>query len=112
MFKGYDTTALPRLYDVTLLKPGCGYWVYALREAMLVPEPEILLVADVDAAPLQASVAYAGVEPKFIGRRVKLAGAEDVANDLNGNGILDDAWTQDSVRFPDFESLISNPGDI
>lgn len=109
VFKGYDTTALPRLSDVNSLKPGCGYWVYALREIMLAPEPEILLVADADAAPLQAAVAYAGVEPKFIGRRVKLAGAEDVANDLNRNGILDDAWTQDAVRFPigvDFQPVI------
>lgn len=109
VFKGYDTTALPRLYDVNSLKPGCGYWVYALREVLLVPEPEILLVADADAAPLQAAVAYAGVEPKFIGRRVKLAGAEDVSNDLNGNGILDDAWTQDAVRFPigvDFQPVV------
>ena len=109
VFKGYDTTALPRLHDVASLKPGCGYWVYALREVLLAPEPEILLVADADAAPLQAAVAYAGVEPKFIGRRVKLAGAEDIANDLNGNGILDDAWTQDSVRFPvgvDFQPVI------
>lgn len=109
VFKGYDTTSLPRLRDVGAVDSGRGYWVYALRDILLEPEPEILLVADADAAPLQASVAYAGVEPKFIGRRVKLAGAEDVANDLNGNGILDDAWTQDAVRFPigvDYQPII------
>ena len=108
-FRGYDTTATPRLRDVTSVEPGHGYWVYALRDVLLAPEPEILLVADADAAPLQDSIAYAGAEPKFAGRRIKLAGAEDAANDLNGNGILDDAWTQDAVRFPigvDFQPVI------
>lgn len=98
-FVGYDTTALPRLRDIDSAMPGQGYWIYALRDVLLSPEPEILLVADADAAPLQASVAYAGPSVIHAGRRVKLAGAEDVANDLNANGILDDAWTQDAVRF-------------
>lgn len=109
VFRGYDTTALPRLRDVVSVEPGRGYWVYALRDVLLAPEPEILLVADADAAPLQATIAYAGAEPKFLGRRVKFAGVEDAANDLNGNGILDDAWTQDAVRFPigvDFQPVI------
>lgn len=100
IFKGYDITALPRLSDVSSVMPGCGYWVYALEDILIVSEPEILLIADVDAPPIQPLVEYAGVENKFMGRRIKYAGAEDDATDLNNNGIIDDAWTQDSIYYP------------
>lgn len=100
VFRGYDSTALPARRDVAALEPGRGYWVYAAEAVDLSPEPEVLLVPDADAVPLQESVEYAGNEAVYAGRRVKLAGAEDEACDLNGNGILDDAWTQDTVSFP------------
>lgn len=99
-FAGYDTTALPKRRDVESVEPGRGYWVFAEEDIELSPEPEVLLVPDVDAAPLQETVPYSGSDAAYAGRRVKWAGKEDTACDLNGNGILDDAWTQNTVSFP------------
>lgn len=99
-FRGYDATALPKRRDVAEVEPGQGYWVFATERTVLEGVPEVLLVPDADAAPLQEMVDYAGGEAEYAGRKVKMAGAEDAECDLNGNGILDDAWTQDTVRFP------------
>lgn len=99
-FRGYDATALPKRRDVAEVEPGRGYWVFATERTILEGVPEVLLVPDADAAPLQEAVDYAGSEAGYAGRKVKMAGAEDAECDLNGNGILDDAWTQDTVRFP------------
>ena len=98
-FAGYDSTALPKRRDVESVEPGRGYWVFAAEDIELVPEAEVMLVPDVDAAPLQESVPYSGSDAAYAGRRVKWAGEEDAAGDLNGNGIVDDAWTQDTVHF-------------
>ncbi len=99
-FAGYDATALPKRRDVESVEPGRGYWVFAEEGIELAPEPEVMLVPDVDAAPLQDAVPYSGSDAAYSGRRVKWAGEEDTAGDLNGNGIVDDAWTQDTVHFP------------
>lgn len=99
-FAGYDATALPKRRDVESVEPGRGYWVFAEEGIELAPEPEVMLVPDVDAAPLQDAVPYSGSDAAYAGRRVKWAGEEDTAGDLNGNGIVDDAWTQDTVHFP------------
>ena len=98
-FAGYDTTALPKCRDVECVEPGRGYWVFVLEDIDLVSDAEVMLVPDVDAAPLQEAVPYSGSDAAYAGRRVKWAGEEDAAGDLNGNGIVDDAWTQDTVRF-------------
>lgn len=99
-FAGYDATALPKRRDVESVEPGRGYWVFAEEGIELAPEPEVMLVPDVDAAPLQDAVPYSGSDAAYAGRRVKWAGEEDTAGDLNGNGIVDDAWTQNTVHFP------------
>lgn len=98
-FIGYDMSAVPQTKDLSMLECGKGYWVYALEMISFVSQPEILLTGDVDLPPLQAQAAYDGDIAAYAGRKVKIRGVEDAAEDLNGNGILDDAETQDTVFF-------------
>lgn len=91
-FVGHDTEALPALTDLETIQPGRGYWVRSLESLDLEAQPEILLPPDLDLPPL----AVVGAD----GRRP--AGPEDTAagTDLNRNGLLDDAFTQDTLHFP------------
>lgn len=98
-FAGYDTSAVPKRKDILSLVPGKGYWVYAIEALHLAPEPEILLTGDYDLPPLQTIVRYEGNDDTYRGRDVKYCGDEDKTSDLNGNGILDDSWTQDTMSF-------------
>ncbi len=99
-FTGYDLSSMPQRKDLASVEPGKGYWVYALDTVTLTAMPSILLTGDVDMPPLQAQVMYTGANAAYLGRKVKLAGVEDSAADLNGNGILDDSETQDTLSFP------------
>lgn len=90
-FFGYDSAALPPISTLTALEPGRGYWVNSLDPLGLMPQPEIILPGDIDIPPLQ-TVQTNGL---------RSAGTEDIAagTDLNGNGLLDDALTQDTLIF-------------
>jgi subtilisin-like proprotein convertase family protein len=65
--------------------------VNSLNYINFTPSPEIILPGDIDIPPLQV-VQTNGT---------RLVGAEDLAagTDLNGNGLLDDALTQDTLIF-------------
>ncbi len=101
-FIGYDTTAIPKRADLTTISAGIGYWIFATEQITLSTVPVITLIGDADFPPLQEKVAYDGPpNPLYDGKLVRKSGEEDTANgtDLNGNGILDDPWTQDAIRF-------------
>ena len=98
-YLGYDTTARPPLGEVKTIDPGVGYWVYGGEAVSLAPAPALVLLADTDNAPLAQATLYVGANPLYQGRLVYLAGPEDAATDLNGNGILDDPYTQDTMLF-------------
>lgn len=90
-FVGYDAQTLPPLTELTRIEAGKGYWVRSLDGLAVAPAPEIILPGDIDLPPLQA------VEPDG----TRLAGPEDFAagTDLNGNDLLDDPFTQDTLIF-------------
>lgn len=87
-YVGFDTTARPVLKELQALLPGKGYWIYngTSRALSLSPKPEIALLPDIDVPPLSDGP-------------VRAVGPEDAANDLNGNEILDTAFTQDTLLF-------------
>ena len=102
-FVGYDVTAVPMRKDLEFVGPGKGYWVYAHDRLILAPNPQILLTGDFDLPPLQSSYDEEG-EPigrsvACQGRTIWECGIEDAVTDLNGNGLIDDAWTQDTISF-------------
>lgn len=98
-FAGYDVSAVPTRRDILTLLPGKGYWVYAVDTVTLAAEPEILLTGDFDMPPLAKMVSYEGDDPVYKGREVKYGNEKDAPFDLNSNGIIDDAWTQDTMSF-------------
>lgn len=100
---GYDVTAIPQLKTLTSVQPGHGYWVYSIASASidLTPQPYVALPPDSDASPPQVAVPYVGSDTRYVGRQVRIpaANGSDAPYDLNKNGILDDAETQDTVLF-------------
>jgi len=107
-FMGYDKTSIPQVTELAKLEPGKGYWVYSLDPLALVAQPYVLLAADSDISPLQESEPFLPPDSRFLGSNtndyldlnVFFAGAEDAGTDLNGNGILDQPSTQDTLIFP------------
>lgn len=107
-FSGYDVTAVPQLKELNLIKPGSGYWIYALEPLAIVPQPYVALPGDADASPLEPEVAFAAVEfpglpnpSEYVGTQIRKVrpGSEDVALDLNANGIIDGPFTQNVLKF-------------
>lgn len=107
-FSGYDVTAVPQLKELNLIKPGSGYWIYALEPLVIVPQPYVALPGDADASPLEPEVAFAAVEflglpnpSDYVGAQIRKVrpGSEDVALDLNANGIIDGPFTQNVLKF-------------
>lgn len=106
-FAGYDLTAIPAVKTMSNIAPGAGYWVYALQPVTLAPQSYVALPADGDVAPLQTTQLFSSSDPrwlganptKYVGKQVRYRGATDAAQDLNGNGLLDEATTQDTVLF-------------
>ncbi|MFZ4767905.1 MAG: hypothetical protein ACOYMN_23400, partial [Roseimicrobium sp.] len=107
-FSGYDITAVPQLKELNLIKPAQGYWVYALEPIVITAQPYVALPGDADASPLETEVAFSATDfpslpnpAQYVGtqiRRVRNA-SEDVPFDLNGNKIIDSAFTQDTLKF-------------
>jgi subtilisin-like proprotein convertase family protein len=113
-FVGYDLTAVPQLRDLAAVKPGFGYWVYALEAMALAPEGFVALPPDFDAAPPQSEVPFASNEfpglanpDRYVGRLVRKVGTGDATYDLNGNGIVDDMSTQDAILFEKTTDTVS-----
>ncbi len=115
-FVGYDSSALPPITNLFTIESGQGYWVYSLDLISLAPSPQIILPGDIDIPPLQVVELFEigrtnnpGMTNEFrgsnadvyAGTMVKFVGPEDIAagTDLNGNGILDDPFTQDTLIF-------------
>jgi subtilisin-like proprotein convertase family protein len=102
-FSGYDLTAIPQLKQVTGVQPGRAYWVYSIATGPITLEgqPWVALPADSDASPPQPADTYVGSDPKYVGKQVRLKNTDgsDDPYDLNGNGILDAADTQDTILF-------------
>ncbi len=101
-FVGFDRSAIPQVEDLKGVLPGQAYWVFLLEEVTLAPLVYASLPPDADADPLQPAVPYTGSDPIYLARdEVRLAAADgsDDVYDLNGNGILDDARTQDTILF-------------
>jgi len=88
-YVGYDTSARPALKELSTIEPGKAYWIYSTSTASiaLTNFPAIALPRDVDFPPLSADTP-------------RIAGNEDADNDLNGNGLLDDEYDQDTLFFP------------
>lgn len=88
-YVGYDSTARPALRELSALRPGKGYWIQsgAAGSLALSAIPAIALPPDIDLPPLSDGP-------------VRAVGTEDQGNDLNGNGVLDTAFTQDTLYFP------------
>jgi subtilisin-like proprotein convertase family protein len=119
LFKGFDLTAIPALKDLNAIQPGRGYWVYSLSDAMLslAPVPSVALPADSDASPPQPAETFFANDPRFLGTNdAKYVGRVvhfrdtkglDTAFDLNGNGILDEPTTQDTVLFETASEAVS-----
>jgi len=113
-FSGYDTTAVPQLRDLQSVRPGSGYWVYALEAMTLSPDGYVALPPDADAPPLQQAVPFASNEfpdlanpERYVGRLIRKAGSSDAPYDLNENGILDDPYTQDTILFEKTTDTVS-----
>lgn len=102
-FLGYDLSAVPQLKQITGIEPGRGYWVYSISATpiSLTGQGYIALPSDSDASPPQPSQLYAGSDPKYAGKFVRLRSADgkDTPYDLNNNGILDDTETQDTILY-------------
>ncbi len=111
-YVGRDLTARPVLQELRQVVPGRGYWVHATASVDFPNQPILLLPADVDAADAANALGKAQLFPTngfprvvasripiYANRDVVAAGAEDAPFDLNGNGIVDDPYTQDTLRF-------------
>lgn len=104
-YPGYDTTAIPQLKELSDIRPGQGYWVYATEGFVLSSSPYIALEGDLDASPLQQEVLFnpanaPGVPPeRYEGTLIRFTGDEDKEYDLNNNGIIDTPFTQDTLHF-------------
>jgi subtilisin-like proprotein convertase family protein len=108
---GYDLTAIPQLKTLTSVQPGLGYWVYSIASTAidLTAQPYVALPPDSDASPPQPAIPYAGSNPRYIGRQVRIPATDgsDTAYDINGNGILDDAITQNTILFEKTADTVS-----
>ena len=107
-FVGYDLTAIPALRDLNQIKPGMGYWMYALQSVLITPQPYVALPGDSDASPLEAPVDFVASQfpglsnaSEYLGSQIRKVrpGSEDAAYDLNGNGIIDGPFTQNTLLF-------------
>jgi subtilisin-like proprotein convertase family protein len=107
-FSGYDITAVPQLKELNLIKPALGYWVYALEPIVITAQPYVALPGDADASPLEPEVAFNAVEfpalpnpAQYVGTQIRKVrnASEDADFDLNGNKIIDSAFTQDTLKF-------------
>jgi hypothetical protein len=110
-FTGYDLTAIPALRELASIRPGVGYWVYSIADTALVlqPAPFVALPSDSDASPPQTAEIFQATNPRwlgsnptrYVGRQIRFRATDgtDTAYDLNANGILDDAETQDTILF-------------
>ena len=104
---GYDLTAIPQLKDLAKIQPAAGYWVYALEPISVTPAPYVALPGDADASPLETEVLFNASQfpaitnaSLYAGTMIrKVNGAKDAELDLNGNGIIDSAFTQDTLKF-------------
>lgn len=122
-FVGYDIASIPQIKDLPGVRAGKGYWVYSVGGSVvdLMPQPFLALPADSDASPpqpdelFQASDArYLGSDAaRYVGRTVRYSVQKgSPANgidsyDLNANGILDDAYTQDTILFEKSADTVS-----
>ncbi|MDB6004575.1 MAG: hypothetical protein JWR15_1562, partial [Prosthecobacter sp.] len=120
-FSGYDVTAIPVLKELNSIRPAHGYWVYALEPVVLTPLPYVALPGDADGAPLQSEELFSAADARwrgsnpaaYVNAMVRYAGTGDTdpagdgnstghqtdSYDLNGNGILDTPFTQDTLLF-------------
>jgi subtilisin-like proprotein convertase family protein len=107
-FSGYDVTAIPALKELSVVRPASGYWIYALDTVAVSPQPYVALPGDADGSPLEPEVAFSAVEfsslpnaSLYVGTMIRKvrAASEDVVFDLNGNGIIDGPFTQDTLQF-------------
>jgi subtilisin-like proprotein convertase family protein len=124
-FRGFDSVARPPITELNSIEQGKGYWVYSLDGYVMSPGPVIALPGDTDISPLQTPEIFERANPRFhgrnpelfVGRMVNYAGSEDTqaGADLNGNGILDDPVTQDTLIFKEGVRVqtisIGNAGD-
>lgn len=107
-FGGYDLTAIPALRDLNQIKPGMGYWIYATGPFSIQPGPYVALPGDADASPLEPEVDFVSSQfpglpnaSEYTGSQIRKVrpNSEDVAFDLNGNGIIDSAFTQNTLKY-------------
>ncbi|MCB1088166.1 MAG: proprotein convertase P-domain-containing protein, partial [Verrucomicrobiae bacterium] len=109
-FEGYDVTAVPLLDQLGGVSPGQAYWVFSVEDFLISLGPYLALPQDADASPLQDEESFSAVDPRwmganasdYVGRQVRFrsVGGEDDEFDLNGNGVIDSPFTQDTIRFP------------
>lgn len=108
LFRGYDPGAIPALKDLTVVRPGMGYWVYASEAFTIAPGPYVILPGDADASPLEPEVDFNAAQfptltnpADYTGSLIRKVrpGSEDAALDLNGNGIIDSIFTQNTLKF-------------
>lgn len=117
-YVGWDLTARPSLRELQFIQPGRGYWVFAHQRVEIPNRPVLLLPADTDAADASNALGQpeafdAAQFPRVSADRVSIyatrqvvrAGTEDTPFDVNGNGIVDDPYTQDTVRFDEGVSV-------
>jgi subtilisin-like proprotein convertase family protein len=107
-FRGHDPTAIPALRDLTDIRPGMGYWIYATEAFTAEPGPYVILPGDADASPLEPEVDFVPAQfpalpnpQDYLGTQIRKVrpGSEDIPFDLNGNGIIDSILTQSHLKF-------------
>jgi subtilisin-like proprotein convertase family protein len=107
-FVGYDLTAIPALRELNQVKPGMGYWIYATAPLSIQPGPYVAIPGDADASPLEPEVDFVPAQfpglpnaAEYSGSHIRKVrpGSEDAPLDLNGNGIIDSPFTQNTLKF-------------
>jgi hypothetical protein len=106
-FVGYDLTAIPALKNLNQIKPSMGYWIYATAPISIQPGPYVALPGDADASPLEPEVDFVSTQfpglsnaSEYLGTQIrKVNGTKDDELDLNKNGIIDSAFTQNTLKF-------------
>ena len=107
-FVGYDLTAIPALRGLNQIKSGMGYWIYATAPISIQPGPYVALPGDADASPLESEVDFVPAQfpglpnaSEYLGTQIRKVrpGSEDAPFDLNGNKIIDSAFTQNTLKF-------------
>lgn len=119
---GYAPDSFPPTDTLVGVKAGQGYWVESDTSFLLSSNPQILIPADIDESPLSQEESFGLAGDRYTGGDevfyqdvgfVKfvldsdevtagdvLIEDEDYEYDLNGNGIIDSALTQDTMYFP------------